>query len=34
MVSILLEFANTRNDEKPHKFMTRVALPMARERHE
>jgi general secretion pathway protein J len=34
MVSIFLEFANTRNAEKPHKFMTRVALPMARERHE
>ena len=34
MVSILLEFVNIRNAEKPYKFMTRVALPMARERHE
>jgi len=34
MVSILLEFENTKNTEKPHKFMTRVALPMARERNE
>ena len=34
MVSILLEFLNIRNVEKPYKFMTRVALPMARERHE
>ncbi len=34
MVSILLEFVNIRNVEKPYKFMTRVALPMARERHE
>jgi len=34
MVSILLEFVNIRNVEQPYKFMTRVALPMARERHE
>jgi len=34
MVSILLEFVNIRNAEKPYKFMTRVALPMAREKHE
>ena len=34
MVSILLEFVNIRNVEKPYKFMTRVALPMAREKHE
>ena len=34
MVSILLEFVNIRNVEKPYKFMTRVALPMAGERHE
>jgi len=34
MVSILLEFENTKNAEKPHKFMTRVALPMAREKDE
>jgi general secretion pathway protein J len=34
MVSIFLEFVNIRNAEKPYKFMTRVALPMAREKHE
>ena len=34
MVSILLEFVNNKNTEKPYKFMTRVALPMAGERHE
>jgi general secretion pathway protein J len=34
MVSILLEFENTKNAEKPHKFMTRVALPMAGEKDE
>ena len=34
MVSIMLEFVNIRNAEKPYKFMTRVALPMAREKHE
>ena len=34
MVSILLEFENTENADKPYKFMTRVALPMAREKNE
>ena len=34
MVSILLEFVNPKNTEKPHKFMTRVAIPMAGEKHE
>jgi hypothetical protein len=34
MVSILLEFENPENVEKPHKFMTRIALPMARENHD
>ncbi len=34
MVSIFLEFVNIRNVEKPYKFMTRVALPMAGEKHE
>ena len=29
MVSILLEFVNDESPEKPHKFMTSVALPMA-----
>jgi prepilin-type N-terminal cleavage/methylation domain-containing protein len=30
-VSIMLEFVNPTNPEVPHKFMTSVALPMARE---
>ena len=34
MVYILLEFENTENAEKPYKFMTRVAIPMAREKNE
>jgi general secretion pathway protein J len=34
MVSILLEFENTQNAEKLHKFMTRIALPMAGQKDE
>ena len=34
MVSILLEFANRSHPEMPLKFMTGVALPLARETHE
>jgi hypothetical protein len=34
MVSVLLEFENTKNAEKPYKFMTRVALPIAGEKDE
>lgn len=34
MVSIVLEFANSRNPEAPLKFLSGVVLPMAQERYE